>query len=150
DAAMAWARSIRQPTDLMTAVVEGIAAVDFGRAVDVVLQELSAQGSGSGARVTNFPGSPSGVQLSPMPLMTPLTSGRPAAGAAGRTRLAEGLLAFVSALGRQALTSMLGPWIQADTENAMAWVLANLTKVPPESLFTVAGRLARVDIESAK
>src|SRR5690606_13440758 len=32
----------------------------------------------------------------------------------------------------------------------MAWVLANLTRVPPESLFTVAGRLARVDIESAK
>src|SRR5690606_7706213 len=66
------------------------------------------------------------------------------------TRLADGLLALDSAIGRSALTTMLGRWATADPARATEWLVANVTSVPPESFSGVAPQLARADIETAK
>ena len=147
DAAMAWARSLRQPVDLMLGVIEGIAAVDFDRAAGLVLQELSAQGGGP-AQASGNGGRP--AVIPPTGLVGSLVTNQRAADAGSMTRLAEGLLALDSALGRSGLMLMLGSWMQADTARATDWLLANLTRVPPETLNNVSRTLARTDIESAK
>src|SRR5690606_36301993 len=127
----------------------GVAAVDFDRAVDLVLSELRGQsgiGAATSASLRGFP-----ADLSSTLMLTPLVlSGSATSNAASMTRLAEGLLALDSTIGRSALTTMLGGWAMADPARATDWLVGNITSVPPESLSGVAQQLARTDTETAK
>lgn len=151
DAAIAWVTSLQPPPlDAMSAVISGVAAVDFNRAVDLVLQEVSAQGAGGGRASGLLSESLPFALSNTLAMSSLIASQRNLENTAGMTRLAEGLLALDTPQARSALSTMLGRWAQVDRARATDWVVANLTRVPPESIGNVAQQLARADLENAK
>jgi hypothetical protein len=65
------------------------------------------------------------------------------------TRLADGLLALATPEARSAFSSMISRWAQVDAPRAGDWMLANMARVPVDSLRNVAQQLVRADAERA-
>lgn len=151
DAAIAWVGSINPPPrDGMRAVIQGIAAVDFNRAVDMVLREV--RGVGNGVPGASGPGggfSPLVGSVSSLSLIIPIVaSQRAAANAEGMLRLLDGLIES-GAEGRSLMSSTVSLWVQTDAPRATSWVLTNVDRLPAGLLENVAERLAVSDAERA-
>jgi hypothetical protein len=136
--AMAWARSLSPPSQAaLSSVLQGIAAVDMDRAIDLIIAEMENTGA---------PGNPLAMS-STLPLtlmMSMVTSGTGDPG-----RLADRLLGLNDPMMRSMLSSTMSMWAQTDTEGALNWAIANARELDPSAFSNLARQMARDDINLA-
>src|SRR5690606_17117234 len=119
DAALAWAKA--QPPssrDAMSAVLRGIAEVDFDRALDLLIAEAESAEANGRALTTSLP------TAMLFPLVTTVGGGD-----RDYARVADRLVSVASPGIRAMMASTLSAWSQTDPENAVAWAIANAERL---------------------
>ena len=137
DLALAWAQTLVPPSqDVLASVMQGIAAVDFDRALDLVIAELEKPG-------------PAGISglASSLPFSLMMISGPGGGGDMGR--VADRLLGIDNPRTSAVMASVISLWAQQDTDAAMNWALANADELEPQSMQQLSRQVARQDIELA-
>jgi hypothetical protein len=129
DAALLWAKSLGFGSDsVLSAVVMGIADVDVGRALDVVLQQ-------------DFRPDLSGAAM--------LVASRISHNAPYRAQFAQTLAVDGSDSAKAVLTNLMTSWASSSPESAMSWILVNSQNVDVGLLSAVARSVADRDVEVA-
>jgi hypothetical protein len=128
-AALEWAQSLQpRSTDVINAVVQGIAQSDFELAADLVADP------------------PPGVDPQ---LVSLLVSTQVSQDPEQAAKLADRLLAQDGALAKTSLSRMMSSWMQRNQEEALAWLSANVDSVEPAMVGEAAQAMARRDPAAA-
>ncbi len=142
-AALAWARSLSPASpEALRGVINGIASVNFDVAIDVIQTELDRSGAG----VTGAGFARTDLQLA-MSLLSGMNQ-RIFAGSADPSdvvRIANRLLEVDHPTMQMALSSALGMWAATDAESALAWVIANESRLDASALMTMAQQVVQSD-----
>lgn len=141
DLALAWVETLPSvPPSVMQSLIQGIAAVDVNRAIDVFVASLDAP------EATPFVGA-APIQTV-LPSFTTMMSMLTADGA-DIGRLADELLATPSPSVRSMLSSALSTWAARDSAGALSWTVANADRLDAAMLPSIARQLADTDLNLA-
>jgi hypothetical protein len=137
--AMAWVRSLAPPSQsALQSVLQGIAAVDTNRAIDLFLEEIDSRGPAQ-------PGVPALQSSLSFSMMMALMSSN----GADVGRLADRLLERDDPQVRSMLSSSISLWASLDSDAALSWTLANAERLDPMALRSVAQRMASENLDLA-
>jgi hypothetical protein len=138
DLALAWVKSLTPPSDdAMRAVLQGIAATDVDRAIDVMFAELDQQRLGPAGNAIPLSSSFS--------MMLSLMSRN----GADVSRFADRLLAAEGPEVSPMMSSVVSIWAQRDGEAALSWTLANASQLDNSVLRSLSQRIANENIDLA-
>lgn len=127
EAALSWARALEPPNQAaLTAVLQGIAQVDFDRAVDAILADAD--------RSEQTVGMPFGLAL--MFMMSP-------SGDSNFGRLANRLAGSDVPIARNMLANVLSRWANSDFDTALGWATANAERLDTSAFQSLAQQVAR-------
>jgi hypothetical protein len=130
DAALAWYRGLSPPSqDTLTAVLRGIAEVDFDRAIDLMLSE-APDTAAQGPSLAAFMGFT--MMFSIVPQNT-----------TDYGRLADRLVSSDVSMARNMVSSLMSRWSSSDSEAALSWALANADRVDSSVFRSLASQAAQ-------
>lgn len=136
--AMAWVKTLSPPSPAaMQGVLQGIAAVDSDRAIDLFIEEIENQ--------TSQPN----TSTLPSTLLLPMIFSSMASSGTDPSRLADRILALDNPQLRSQLSVAISIWATRDGDAALSWTLANVDRLDPFALRNVAQRMATDDLDLA-
>ena len=136
DVALAWAKSLNPPSEAaLRSVLQGIAAADVNRAIELFIAELDAAGSAGSAQASSIGSS---LSLSMMLSLVSSNGGDVA-------RLANRLIEMDNPQTRSMMALAISVWSSQDQEAALNWALNNADRIDPNVFTSVARNLTSDD-----
>ena len=140
DLALSWVKSLSPPSEnAMRSVLQGIAAVDVDRAIDLMVAEVANQPD------TRFgPGTNPLATLSFSMMMSVVSSNGTDVG-----RVADRLLGLDNPQVSSMMSTVISVWVSRDSDAAINWAMANIERFEPLVMTRLAQSVANENLDRA-
>jgi hypothetical protein len=135
--ALAWVKGLSPPSETaLVNVLQGVAATDFDRAIDLMIEELDS---------SNQIGAPTFARIATLPLLLSITT----TDSANLSRLLDRMLEKNDPRIQSMMSSAMSNWARNDPDAALDWALTHAGTLDANAFSQIGQQLAQSDIELA-